>query len=365
MYDWFFNNPYAVILNNNDHPDGFRLFAGNAEISRVSGNLPSQGSHHILVLPYAEKFFIHNLVCLESKTVKNFNLFKNLKPRSDHQPAIRLKASLGRSQYIEKIQALKKHIQLGDIYEINFCMGFFAEDTELDPLEIYTRLNAISEAPFSALLKLNDTYIICSSPERFLKKEGDRLYTQPIKGTARRSADAQEDLALKAALSQSLKERTENVMIVDVARNDLSKIAARGSVQADELFGIHTYKQVHQMVSTVSCTIKPATSFETILEATFPMPSMTGAPKHRATQLIKQYEPTDRGFYSGCIGYMDDKGDFDLNVVIRSIVYDAAAKKLSFHVGSAITAMCDPEAEYEECMIKAGAMLKALNAVID
>lgn len=364
MSDWFFNNPYAVVLNNNHHPEGFRFFAGNAGISRVSVNLPSPGSHHILVLPYAEKFFIHNLLCLESKPVKNLGLFDNLKPHNDHQWPIRLRASLSRSQYIEKIRALKQHIQLGDIYEINFCMGFFAEDTEIDPLGIYSRLNEISEAPFSALLKLNDTYIICSSPERFLKKEGDRLYTQPIKGTARRSADANEDLALKTELSNSLKERTENVMIVDVARNDLSKIATKGSVQADELFGIHTYKQVHQMVSTVSCTIRPGTSFENILEAAFPMPSMTGAPKQRATELIKQYEPTDRGFYSGCIGYMDDKGDFDLNVVIRSIVYDAGAKKLSFHVGSAITAMCEPEAEYDECMLKAGAMLKALNAVI-
>lgn len=365
MHDWFFNNPYAFILNNNHHPDGFGAFGGIAELSRVSGVPASPGLLKVLVLPYAEKFFIHNLVCLESKPVKRFKGFENLTFQNVQKPLIRLKSSLSKAQYIEKICALKQHIQLGDIYEINFCMDFFAENVEIDPLEIYSRLNSISEAPFSALLKLKDTYIICSSPERFLKKENNRLYTQPIKGTARRGADAQEDLMLKRELSQSLKEKTENVMIVDVARNDLSKIAAQGSVQADELFGIYTYKQVHQMVSTVSCTVRPGTSFEDILEATFPMPSMTGAPKQRATELIRQYEPTARGFYSGCIGYMDEQGNFDLNVVIRSIVYDATAKKLSFHVGSAITAMCDPEAEYAECMVKAGAMLKALNAVIE
>lgn len=365
MLDWFLNSPYAVILNNNRHPDGFRLFAGNAEISRVSGNLPALGSTRILVLPYAEKFFIHKLLCLDAKPVKGAEAFEDLTFKKEPKPPIRLRSSLNKAQYIDKIRALKQHIQLGDIYEINFCMDFFAEEVEIDPLETYHSLNAISEAPFSALLKLNDTYIICSSPERFLKKEGSRLYTQPIKGTARRSADAQEDLALKTALAQSLKEKTENVMIVDVARNDLSKVAAKGSVQVDELFGIYTYKQVHQMVSTVSCELRPGTAFEDILEATFPMPSMTGAPKQRATELIQRFEPAARGFYSGCIGYMDERGDFDLNVVIRSIVYDAAARKLSFHVGSAITAMCDPEAEYDECMVKAGAMLRALNAVID
>jgi len=277
---------------------------------------------------------------------------------------IAMKPLLGKAAYIEKINALKQHIQQGDIYEINFCMEFSAENVRIDPVQTYLRLNAISEAPFSALVRHNDLYLICSSPERFLKKEGSHLITQPIKGTARRGHTPEEDGRLKDNLRHSLKEQTENVMIVDVARNDLSKIAQKKTVKVDELFGVRSYKQVHHLVSTVSCELKEGTAFEAILQAAFPMASMTGAPKQRATDLIAHYEPSPRGYYSGCIGYKDTDGNFDLNVVIRTIVYDAAKQKVSFHVGSAITALCDAEAEYDECLVKAGAMLKALNAMI-
>lgn len=260
------------------------------------------------------------------------------------------------------VNALKKHIQLGDIYEINYCMTFEAFDTEMDPVQLYQTLNSISSASYSALLKMGDQYIISSSPELFLSKRGNRLLTKPIKGTARRGATDPEDRQIKEELYHNLKERNENVMIVDVSRNDLSRLATRGSVQVDKLFDIESYRQVHQMVSTVSCSLKPNTSFDDIIAATFPMASMTGAPKYRAMQLIDRYEAYNRGPYSGSLGYIKANGDFDLNVLIRSVFYDAATGYLSFTVGSAITDLCRPEDEYEECLLKAKAMMQALGA---
>jgi para-aminobenzoate synthetase component 1 len=260
------------------------------------------------------------------------------------------------------VNALKKHIQLGDIYEINYCMTFEASGVEIDPLQLYHALNGISRASYSALLKLGDHYIISSSPELFLSKRGNRLITKPIKGTARRGATDAEDRQIRQELYHNFKERNENVMIVDVSRNDLSRLATRGSVQVDKLFDIESYQQVHQMVSTVSCSLKQHTSFEDIIAATFPMASMTGAPKYRAMQLIDQYEAYNRGPYSGSLGYIKANGDFDLNVLIRSVFYDAATGYLSFTVGSAITDLCRPEDEYEECLLKARAMMQALGA---
>lgn len=263
------------------------------------------------------------------------------------------------------VNALKKHIQLGDIYEINYCMTFEAFDVEIDPVQLYQTLNGISKASYSALLKLGSHYIISSSPELFLSKRGDRLLTKPIKGTARRGTTETEDQRIKEELYHNFKERNENVMIVDVSRNDLSRLATRGSVGVDKLFDIESYQQVHQMVSTVSCSLKQNTTFGEIIAATFPMASMTGAPKYRAMQLIDQYEVYNRGPYSGSLGYIKANGDFDLNVLIRSVFYDAASRYLSFTVGSAITDLCHPEDEYEECLLKAKAMMQALGADSD
>ncbi len=276
--------------------------------------------------------------------------------------AISLKPVISKEQYLSHVNALKKHIQLGDIYEINYCMSFEATDVEIDPVQLYQKLNSISKASYSALLRLGNQYIISSSPELFLSKRGDRLLTKPIKGTARRGATPAEDQRLKEELFQNAKERNENVMIVDVARNDLSRLATRGSVNVDTLFDIESYRQVHQMVSTVSCSLKSETTFNEIIAATFPMASMTGAPKYRAMQLIDQYEAYNRGPYSGSLGYIKANGDFDLNVLIRSVFYDASKRYLSFTVGSAITDLCKPEDEYEECLLKAKAMIEALGA---
>jgi para-aminobenzoate synthetase component 1 len=276
--------------------------------------------------------------------------------------AISLKPVVSKEQYMAHVNALKKHIQLGDIYEVNYCMSFEATDVEIDPVQLYQKLNSISKASYSALLKLGDQYIISSSPELFLSKRGDRLFTKPIKGTARRGATDAEDQRIKEELYHNAKERNENVMIVDVARNDLSRLATRGSVNVDALFDIESYRQVHQMVSTVSCSLKGDVTFDEMLAATFPMASMTGAPKYRAMQLIDHYEAYNRGPYSGSLGYVKANGDFDLNVLIRSVFYDASKRYLSFTVGSAITDLCKPEDEYEECLLKAKAMIEALGA---
>ena len=286
-------------------------------------------------------------------------------PQQHSGKRIHLKQVVGKEQYISHVNALKTHIQLGDIYEINYCMTFEASAVEIDPVQLYHRLNSISKASYSALLKLGDQYIISSSPELFLSKRGNRLITKPIKGTARRGASEPEDQSIKEELYYNAKELNENVMIVDVSRNDLSRLATRGSVQVDKLFDIESYQQVHQMVSTVSCSLKPNTAFDEIIAATFPMASMTGAPKYRAMQLIDQYEVYNRGPYSGSLGYLKANGDFDLNVLIRSVFYDAATGYLSFTVGSAITDLCHPEDEYEECLLKAKAMIQALGADSD
>ncbi|MCF8422758.1 MAG: anthranilate synthase component I family protein [Bacteroidia bacterium] len=279
---------------------------------------------------------------------------------SSEENSIKINPTISKQNYVEHVNALKQHIQQGDIYEINYCITFEAKDVCIDPLSIYQKLNAISKAPYSSLAKFDKQYIISSSPELFLTKTGSTLYTKPIKGTAKRGVTQAEDDTIKVELKSNLKERNENVMIVDVARNDLSRIAAKGSVKVDKLFDIESYTQVHQMVSTVSCELKENMSFNDILNATFPMASMTGAPKIRAMQLIDEFELYNRGPYSGALGYIDEKGDFDLSVLIRSIFYDEEKKYLSFTVGSAITAMCNAEAEYDECMLKAKAMMQVL-----
>ncbi len=274
--------------------------------------------------------------------------------------SIFIEPKITKSQYLQSVQKLQQHIRLGDIYEINFCQEFFSMNANIDPVVIYQRLNNISAAPFAAYCNFGTHQVICSSPERFLKKNGTQLISQPIKGTAPRSVDREKDARLKNALQQNEKERSENVMIVDLVRNDLSRIAKRGTVNTDELFGAYTFKQVHQLISTVSCELKNDLSFTDIIRTTFPMGSMTGAPKIRAIELIEQYESTKRGLYSGALGFITPEGDFDFNVVIRSILYNAASKTVSFMVGSAITDKAIPEMEYEECQLKAKAMFEVL-----
>lgn len=269
-------------------------------------------------------------------------------------------ARVSKNEYIENIRKIKEHIQLGDVYELNYCIEFYAENIELNSAEVYMKLNRISPAPFSCFYKVDNKYLICASPERFLKKEKNKIIAQPMKGTARRSSDVAVDMSMKEQLSASEKERAENVMIVDLVRNDLSKTAIKESVKVDELFGIYSFPQVHQMVSTVSSEMRDDVSAIDVIKSAFPMGSMTGAPKVKAMELIEEYEITKRGLFSGSVGYITKEMNFDFNVVIRSIQYNADKKYLSFMVGSAITIDSDPEKEYEECLLKAQALIEAL-----
>ena len=285
----------------------------------------------------------------ESKTV--------IEKSENHQ--FNIQHRIAKDDYYEIIEKLRQHILRGDCYELNFCQEFFIENAEINPLYIYNRLVQLSPNPFSVLYKLNTRWCLCASPERYLKKEGNRIFSQPIKGTARRNFESAEaDENAKQYLLQSSKEKSENVMVVDLVRNDLSRISKPGSVQVDELFGLYSFPQVHQMISTVSGELDDWLDWIDCIEATFPMGSMTGAPKKKVMELIEQYEQTKRGLFSGAIGYLKPDGNFDFNVVIRSILYNETSKYLSFETGGGITYNSEPESEYQESLLKAEAMMK-------
>lgn len=263
-------------------------------------------------------------------------------------------------QYEANVRRIQQHILAGDVYELNYCIEFFRENVNLNPLDTYKALNERSPMPFSTFLKVDDRYIMGASPERFLAKRGLRILSQPIKGTTRRGKTAEEDSYLRTQLLNSEKERAENLMIVDLVRNDLARSARTGSVHVDELFGIYGFKQVYQMISTVSATLREEVSWADAIRHAFPMGSMTGAPKIRAMQLIDEIEESRRGVYSGAIGFVTPDGDFDFNVVIRTLFYDAQSRYASFSVGSAITYDADPAQEWEECLLKARAIREVL-----
>lgn len=273
---------------------------------------------------------------------------------------IKIKLRIHKDDYFDKVTTMLSHIHRGDIYEANFCQEFYAEDTEINPLDTYFKLNDISKPPFASFLKCMDLYLLSASPERYLMKHGQTIISQPIKGTAKRSKNPIEDEQLKIALSQDEKERSENIMILDLMRNDLSKTAIKGSVKVEELCQVYTFDQVHQMISTVSSKIDDTVHPVDVIKSTFPMGSMTGAPKISAMKIIEELEETKRGLYSGAVGYFSPEGDFDFNVVIRSILYNQTKKYVSYSVGGAITAKSDPLKEYEECLVKAKAMREVL-----
>ncbi len=271
-------------------------------------------------------------------------------------PVISFNRRIEREQYLDTISTLRRHIADGDCYEINFCVEGYNEHVAVQPLSVYHALNNISPAPFSAYYRNNDGYMMCASPERYLCKQQDKILSQPIKGTARRDADKQKDAEIKAALQQSIKDRAENVMIADLVRNDIARSSIAGSVKAEELFGIYTYPQVHQMISTISGILKPGIPFTDAIRYSFPMGSMTGAPKIKVMQLIAQYEHSKRELFSGTVGYITPGGDFDFNVIIRSLFYNAATQYLSYQTGGAITYDSTPEQEWDEMRLKAWAL---------
>jgi para-aminobenzoate synthetase component I len=303
---------------------------------------------------------IQYLNMVDDEVEDDFDEITNYESEITNYELPKINQRISKESYLKKVSKMLEYIHRGDIYEANFCMEFFATDAQINPSQIYESLNAISEPPFAVYFKNKDNFLISASPERYLKKIDTKIITQPIKGTAKRSFDLELDEELKNNLSKDAKERSENIMIVDLVRNDLSHTATKGSVQVEELCQVYTFKQVHQMISTVVSEVENTTSPIQIIKSTFPMGSMTGAPKISAMQIIEELEETKRGLYSGAIGYFSPNGDFDFNVVIRSILYNSSNQYLSFSVGSAITSQSIPEKEYEECLLKAKAVFEVL-----
>ena len=297
---------------------------------------------------------------LEPKTI--YAAIENNKDREFQKISLKTLTSqkTSKAQYLRNVEKIKDAILEGEFYEMNYCIEWCADMLDFDVLYCYLRLNEISPMPFSAFMKSEDLFLVCASPERFLKKSGEYLISQPIKGTIRRSEDPRYDAVLRSTLANSEKDKAENMMIVDLVRNDLAKSSVPGSVFVDELFGIYTFEHVHQMISTVRSKIRSDEKITNLISNAFPMGSMTGAPKIRVMEEIEILENTARGLYSGSVGFINPKRDFDFNVIIRSVLYDLHSGKLSFHVGSAITADSDPETEYAECLLKAEAIFKAL-----
>ena len=363
-----FNSFKEFVTNNNDWLFGHIAYDFKNHLFPLqSNNIDNLSFPDIflfqpeIVITIAKSFINIESLTISPKEVFDTILSTSIVLSENNASPIHVQPRIKKEVYIDTINKLKNHLQQGDCYEINFCQEFFAENVSISPLNVYSILNTISPTPFSTFYKLNNQYLLCASPERFVKKDGDKIISQPIKGTAKRDlTNKTRDEQLKQQLINSQKEKSENVMIVDLVRNDLSKIAARNSVQVDELFGIYSFPQVHQMISTVSATIKDEIDFADMLKASFPMGSMTGAPKYRVMQLIEEYEQTKRGIYSGSFGYITPQNDFDFNVVIRSIVYNEQTKYVSYQVGGAITHYSNAEDEYEECLLKAKAMEKAL-----
>jgi len=303
---------------------------------------------------------IHSNSISSEKIIEELNSIKSNSALPTESIEIRQRFS--KEEYISTVRQLQKHILRGDCYEINLCQEFYAENAIIDPMATYESLSQASPNPYSAFYKLEDKYLLCASPERYLRKKGNQLISQPIKGTWHRDfLSKKEDDKNKDRLFNSQKDRAENVMVVDLVRNDLSKVCEEGSVKVDELFGIYSFPQVHQMVSTISGDLMRDKHWVDAIRASFPMGSMTGAPKKKVMELIERYEKTKRGIFSGAIGYIQPNGDFDFNVVIRSLMYNSSNRYLSFQAGSGITFYSDAEKEYEECLLKAEAIKKVLS----
>lgn len=296
------------------------------------------------------KFWVADKVSVNEDWVRNFQ-------SSPENSAGQFNWKFGstKAEYIESVHRIQKHIHYGDCYELNFCQRIEARtESTINGLDLFKHVREITNAPHSAYLEDDSMLIACGSPERFIKKSGNRLISQPIKGTAPRGKNEEEDREVVESLVTSEKDFVENVMIVDLVRNDCAKVATKGSVKVDELSELYTFETVHQLVSTISCDLKSGVTFKEILEALYPMGSMTGAPKKSAVQLSENYETHARNWYSGSMGYISPNGDFDCNVLIRTVFHDKQKGELSCMVGGAITHLSDPELEWEECKTKVG-----------
>jgi len=321
-----------------------------------------------------QKLFIFHENTIEISYHKNFEddlkndiieIQKTDERYSIEKSVFEIKQRVSKEDYFNRLTHLKQLIKQGDTYETNFCMEFFAESVTLNPWHLFKEINEISKPPFAVFFKHQNLFLISASPERFARKEGLKVITQPIKGTAKRGKNTLADEKLKSELRQNLKERSENIMIVDLVRNDLSKTASKGSVKVEELAEIYTFPSVHQMISTVTSFVQNDINPVKILESLFPMGSMTGAPKMSTMQIIEDLESTKRGVYSGAFGYFTPNSDFDFNVVIRSVLYNTSNQYLSFSAGGAITSQSNLEHEYQECLLKAKPIIKSLNKFLN
>ena len=349
-------------------PDKWKFGYLSYDLKNKFENLSSENIDE-LEFPDFHFFIPKTLFKIEKDTINlvygDMSLLSNVKEvflthKEVQTTPIKLTPRITEEDYLSKIRSVKEHIQKGDIYEMNFCYELFNDNVEMDPFEIYKKLNELTDAPFSCFGNFDNKHILSASPERYIRKTGQQIISQPIKGTIARGTNQIEDLKQIENLKTNQKERSENIMIVDLVRNDLSKIAANNSVKVEELCGIYSFETVHQMMSTISAAIKPQITFLDILTATFPMGSMTGAPKIRSMELIEEYESTKRGVYSGCVGYVKPDGDFDFNVIIRTLLYNSRKKYLSCMVGGAITSKSNEKEEYQETLLKAKAILQAL-----
>jgi para-aminobenzoate synthetase component 1 len=351
--DWLFGVLGYDLKNeveqlSSEHPDGIGfpdlLFFQPETVVGISGGL----------------LVVHTLVETPEKVLEAIRTA----PRQPRLPAAvppKMLPRIATADYLDTVAAIRRHIVAGDVYEMNFCQEFFAENTTIDPLAVWDTLNKLARAPMAAFFRWHDRYLLSASPERFLKKEGKKLLSQPIKGTRRRAVV--DDEVMRAALVNSEKDRAENVMIVDLVRNDLARSCQSGTVEVPELFGIYTFETVHQMISTVTGQLRPTVHPIDALQYAFPPGSMTGAPKVMAMELIEHFEKTRRGLYAGALGYFDPAGNFDFNVLIRSVFYHQTAQYVSFQVGGAIVFDSVAEDELDECRVKAGALFAALGAL--
>ena len=356
--DWMFGY-LSYDLKNETHQ-----LSSNNESSINDSNLCFFIPKYVFILK--ENSLIIEALASESETNTMFNKILSQNIGKTNAPKIKLKSRESKKEYLKKIKTIKSYIQRGDIYEMNYCQEFFAENIKCIPQNIFIKLNSISQSPFSCFLNIDDLNVMCASPERYLFKKDNKIISQPIKGTSKRDPNIINDKILFDKLQQSNKDKTENIMIVDLVRNDLSITANSSSVNVEELCKVYTFNNVHQMISTITSNIDlKRNNFTDIIKTTFPMGSMTGAPKKRAMDLIETFEEHKRGIFSGSIGYITPDGDFDFNVVIRSIIYDTYKKYISISVGGAITISSSEEDEYNECLVKAASMFKALNFNLD
>ena len=375
----------AILISNNDSFEklnklhaqkkdwlfGYLSYDLKNEIEELSSNNTDNFNTDNLTFFVPEYVILLNNDKLEIQThhsIESCNEFVkafNFSDFSNYKPQVNFSRRDDKESYLNKIEKIKNHIQIGDIYEMNYCQEFYASDVKIDAESVFLELNKRMQTPFSSFLKLKNQYILSASPERFLRKKGTYILSQPIKGTRKRGKTKLEDSSLINELKTSQKDISENIMITDLVRNDLSITAKKESIKVEELCKVYTFRKVHQMITSISSEIDAGFNFSDVLKAAFPMGSMTGAPKLRAMELIEHFEDFKRGFFSGAVGYITPQADFDFNVVIRTILYNLATDYLSIGVGGAITIKSDAMQEYEECLIKAKPLFDVFNFKID